>query len=112
MEATVDHFEVLLLQILLLSVPSQYLVTSLSTYESFRNMSRMVEHCMLWLQSLLRESSEPLSFIVCIPDWRDPPTEALMRLEASTFNRKQTVISAHEHQYRHGFQHVMQEYVQ
>ena len=35
------------------------------------------------LQSLLAESQEPLSFIVFIPDWRDPPTEALVRIESS-----------------------------
>ena len=35
------------------------------------------------VQSLLVESQEPLSFIVFIPDWRDPPTEALIRVESS-----------------------------
>ena len=35
------------------------------------------------VQSLLSESQEALSFIVFIPDWRDPPTEALIRVESS-----------------------------
>ena len=35
------------------------------------------------LQNLLAETEEPLSFTVFIPDWRDPPTEALLRLESS-----------------------------
>jgi phosphorylated CTD-interacting factor 1 len=34
-------------------------------------------------QNLLSESKEPLSFIVFIPEWRDPPIEALIRLESS-----------------------------
>ena len=42
-------------------------------------MAAMVDH----MESLLGETSEPLSFIVFIPDWRDPPTEALIRLESS-----------------------------
>ena len=42
-------------------------------------MEAMVDH----MESLLSETNEPLSFIVFIPDWRDPPTEALIRLESS-----------------------------
>lgn len=66
-------------------------------------MEAMVDH----FENLLQESQEPLSFIVFIPEWRDPPTEALIRLESSRFKRKQTVIPAFDHEYRHGFQHVM-----
>lgn len=65
-------------------------------------MEAMVDH----MESLLTESREPLSFIVFMPDWRDPPTEALMRLESSGFKRKQIAIPAFEHEYRHGFQHI------
>lgn len=64
-------------------------------------MEAMVDH----FESCLEESHEPLSFIVFIPEWRDPPTEALIRLESSRFKRKQMVIQAYSHQYRHGFQH-------
>ncbi|KAL3859388.1 hypothetical protein ACJMK2_009611 [Sinanodonta woodiana] len=65
-------------------------------------MEAMVDH----FENLLSESSEPLSFIVFIPDWRDPPTEALMRLETSRFKKKQVVLPPFEHEYRHGFQHI------
>ncbi|KAK3085841.1 hypothetical protein FSP39_009480 [Pinctada imbricata] len=65
-------------------------------------MESMVDH----FENLLMESQEPLSFIVFIPEWRDPPTEALIRLESSRFKRKQVVLSAYEHEYRNGFQHV------
>ncbi|CAH1779043.1 unnamed protein product [Owenia fusiformis] len=64
-------------------------------------METMCDH----FENLLAESQEPLSFIVFIPDWRDPPTEALIRLESSRFNKKQVVIKPYEHEYRHGFQH-------
>ncbi|XP_013402356.1 phosphorylated CTD-interacting factor 1-like [Lingula anatina] len=65
-------------------------------------MEAMVDH----FESLLAESSEPLSFIVFIPEWRDPPTEALVRLENSVFKRGQVTIPPFEHEYRHGFQHI------
>lgn len=65
-------------------------------------MEAMVDH----MESLLCETIEPLSFIVFIPDWRDPPTEALIRLENSKFKRKEFSLPALEHEYRHGFQHL------
>jgi phosphorylated CTD-interacting factor 1 len=65
-------------------------------------MAAMVDH----MESLLGETTEPLSFIVFIPDWRDPPTEALIKLESSSFKRKQFVCPPFEHEYRHGFQHL------
>lgn len=63
----------------------------------------MVNH----FEKLLSESSEPLSFIVFLPEWRDPAPSALLRLEASHYKRKQVVVPAFEHEYRHGFQHVI-----
>ncbi|KAI0233395.1 mRNA (2'-O-methyladenosine-N(6)-)-methyltransferase [Lamellibrachia satsuma] len=68
-------------------------------------MEAVVDH----FESLLRESTEPLSFIIFMPEWRDPPTEALIRLESSSFNRRQLVVPAYEHVYRHGFQHICPE---
>ncbi|XP_041375608.1 mRNA (2'-O-methyladenosine-N(6)-)-methyltransferase-like [Gigantopelta aegis] len=65
-------------------------------------MEAMVDH----FENLLAETRDPLSFIVFMPEWRDPPTEALMRLETSRFNRKQLIFPPFEHEYRHGFQHV------
>lgn len=65
-------------------------------------MDAMVDH----FESLLSESNDPLSFIVFIPDWKDPPVEALIRLETSRFKRKQLTVPALEHEYRVGFQHT------
>lgn len=57
-------------------------------------------------QKLLESSAEPLSFIVFIPEWREPPTPALTRMEQSRFKRHQLVLPAFEHEYRSGSQHI------
>jgi phosphorylated CTD-interacting factor 1 len=55
---------------------------------------------------LLSNSPEPLSFIVFVPEWRDPAPKVITKLESSKFKRKHLVIPAFEHEYRHGFQHI------
>uniref|UniRef100_H3BHH4 mRNA (2'-O-methyladenosine-N(6)-)-methyltransferase n=2 Tax=Latimeria chalumnae TaxID=7897 RepID=H3BHH4_LATCH len=65
-------------------------------------MDAMVSH----FEKLLGSSNEPLSFIVFIPEWRDPPTPALTRMEESKFKRHQLVVPAFEHEYRSGSQHI------
>ena len=62
-------------------------------------------------ERLLEESLEPLSFIVFLPEWRDPAPAALLKLEASRWKRRQIVVPALEHEYRHGFQHTIPKYV-
>lgn len=71
-------------------------------------MEAMVNH----MERVLSDSSEPLSFVVFIPDWRDPAPNALLKLEASHFKRKQVVVPGSEHEYRHGYQHLVPKYVQ
>ncbi|XP_065135547.1 mRNA (2'-O-methyladenosine-N(6)-)-methyltransferase isoform X1 [Paramisgurnus dabryanus] len=65
-------------------------------------MDAMVKH----FEDLLERSSEPLSFIVFVPEWRNPPTPALTRMEASRFRRHQMTAPAFEHEYRSGSQHI------
>ncbi|XP_033009815.1 mRNA (2'-O-methyladenosine-N(6)-)-methyltransferase [Lacerta agilis] len=65
-------------------------------------MDAMVSH----FEKLLEASNEPLSFIVFIPEWRDPPTPALTRMEQSRFKRHQLILPAFDHEYRSGSQHV------
>ncbi|XP_068212202.1 mRNA (2'-O-methyladenosine-N(6)-)-methyltransferase isoform X1 [Palaemon carinicauda] len=67
----------------------------------------LMEATIRHFEKLLSESHEPLSFIVFVPEWREPAPSALLHLEASRFNRKQIVLLPFEHEYRHGFQHVM-----
>ncbi|XP_057702744.1 mRNA (2'-O-methyladenosine-N(6)-)-methyltransferase [Corythoichthys intestinalis] len=65
-------------------------------------MDAMVTH----FEDLLEQSSEPLSFVVFVPEWRDPVTPALARMEASRFLRHQMSVPAYEHEYRSGSQHI------
>ncbi|KAK0131032.1 Phosphorylated CTD-interacting factor 1 [Merluccius polli] len=65
-------------------------------------MDAMVTH----FEDLLNSSTEPLSFIIFVPEWRDPVTPALVRMEGSPFLRHQLSISAYEHEYRSGSQHI------
>jgi len=66
-------------------------------------MDAVVTH----FERLLEDSMEPLSFMVFLPEWRDPAPPALLKLEASRWKRRQVVVPALEHDYRHGFQHVL-----
>ncbi|XP_044750647.1 mRNA (2'-O-methyladenosine-N(6)-)-methyltransferase [Coccinella septempunctata] len=59
------------------------------------------------MEHLLSESPEPLSFIVLMPDYRDPTPSALVRIENSQFKRKQVTVPAYEHEFRHGLQHIL-----
>jgi phosphorylated CTD-interacting factor 1 len=67
----------------------------------------MLDATIAHLERLLSDSLEPLSFIVFLPEWREPAPQALLKLEASRWKRRQTVVPALEHEYRHGFQHVI-----
>ncbi|XP_045470759.1 mRNA (2'-O-methyladenosine-N(6)-)-methyltransferase [Harmonia axyridis] len=66
-------------------------------------LDAMVTH----MERLLSESSEPLSFIVLMPDYRDPTPSALVRIENCQFKKKQVTIPAYEHEFRHGLQHIL-----
>ncbi|XP_072936887.1 mRNA (2'-O-methyladenosine-N(6)-)-methyltransferase [Epargyreus clarus] len=67
----------------------------------------LLEAALRHMERLLQDSAEPLSFVVVLPEWPDRQTHALHKLQASHFKRKQVVIPACEHEYRHGFQHVL-----
>jgi len=67
----------------------------------------LMEMMVIHMERLLSDSPEALSFIVLLPDWRDPAPNALLKLEASQFKRKQVVVPAFEHEYRHGYQHIV-----
>ncbi|XP_014672513.1 PREDICTED: phosphorylated CTD-interacting factor 1-like [Priapulus caudatus] len=62
----------------------------------------MIDH----FERLLTLSQEPLSFIIFMPEWRDPPIAGVLRLEGSRWKRKQVSIPPFDHEYRHGFQHI------
>lgn len=67
----------------------------------------LMEASVSHMERMLSESPEPLSFIVLMPDYREPTPSALVQLESSQFKRRQVTIPAFEHEFRHGFQHVL-----
>lgn len=67
----------------------------------------LMEASVTHIEYLLGDSAEPLSFIILLPDYREPTPAALERLESSRFKRRQVTVPAYEHEFRHGFQHVL-----
>jgi len=65
-------------------------------------MSAMADHMI----ELLTDTDEPLMFIIFIPDWRDPVTPALIKLEDSLYCRHSRLIEKGKHQYITGRQHI------
>lgn len=71
----------------------------------------LLEATVRHIERLLADSAEPLSFIIFLPEWKEQPPKALLKLEGSHFKRKQVVVPALEHEYRHGYQHIMTKYI-
>lgn len=70
--------------------------------------TELIDAALNHIDRLLSESSEPLSFIVLLADGE---TEFVKKLDSSLFKRRQVVIPAFEHYYRHGFQFNIPKYV-
>jgi phosphorylated CTD-interacting factor 1 len=68
-------------------------------------MDQMARHLMVVLES----SDRPLSFVVFVPDWRQPLLEAQRIMEASRFLRDQLVLKGRQHWYVVGHQHQADE---
>lgn len=58
------------------------------------------------MERLLNNSSDPLSFIVFLPDWKDPVSQAVTVIESSRFKRESFTLQAFQHDLKNGFQHV------
>lgn len=67
----------------------------------------LMESSFSHFEKLLSNSQEPLSFIIFMPEWRDPMPPTLSKVDSSRFKRKQILIPAFDHEYRHGFQHIV-----
>ncbi|XP_034480433.1 mRNA (2'-O-methyladenosine-N(6)-)-methyltransferase [Drosophila innubila] len=63
----------------------------------------LIEACLLHVDKLLTDSMEPLSFIVFLPEWK-----SIAKLEESMYKRRSMVVLGMAHEYRHGYQHMMQ----
>jgi len=68
----------------------------------------LIEAALNHIDRLLSESSEPLSFIIFLADGE---TTFVQKLDSSQFKRRQVVIPAYEHYYRHGFQYSVPKYI-
>jgi phosphorylated CTD-interacting factor 1 len=64
-------------------------------------MHKMAQH----LEEILGDSEEPLSFIVFVPDWRDPVSPGLEVMETSPYLRAEFVLKGKSYTYVVGHQH-------
>eukprot|EP00026_Physarum_polycephalum_P005560 Phypoly_transcript_05595.p1 GENE.Phypoly_transcript_05595~~Phypoly_transcript_05595.p1 ORF type:complete len:531 (+),score=82.60 Phypoly_transcript_05595:167-1594(+) len=65
-------------------------------------MEQMVTH----IEELLGTSSQPLSFVIFIPEWLDPPMSALVRMrDTGVYTSAHFVVEQHDHKYVNGGQH-------
>uniref|UniRef100_A0A182N2S6 WW domain-containing protein n=1 Tax=Anopheles dirus TaxID=7168 RepID=A0A182N2S6_9DIPT len=67
----------------------------------------LIDASLQHIDRLLTDSVEPLSFIVFLQEWKDPALKCLSKIEDSSYKRKQVVVMAMEHEYRHGLQHCI-----
>uniref|UniRef100_U5EVH2 Putative pdx1 c-terminal inhibiting factor 1 n=1 Tax=Corethrella appendiculata TaxID=1370023 RepID=U5EVH2_9DIPT len=67
----------------------------------------LIDATLQHIDRLLTDSPEPLSFILFLPEWKEPVIQCLSKIEDSHFKRKQVVVMAMEHEYRHGYQHIL-----
>uniref|UniRef100_A0A182IIZ6 Uncharacterized protein n=1 Tax=Anopheles atroparvus TaxID=41427 RepID=A0A182IIZ6_ANOAO len=67
----------------------------------------LIDASLQHIDRLLTDSTEPLSFIVFLQEWKDPPLKCLSKIEDSPYKRKQVVVMGMEHEYRHGLQHCI-----
>lgn len=68
----------------------------------------LIDAALNHIDQLLSESSEPLSFVVLLADGE---ATFAKKLDSNRFKRRQVVIPAYEHYYRHGFQFNVSKYV-
>lgn len=61
------------------------------------------------LDYLLNSTDRPLSFVVCVPDWVDPPLEASLCLARSPYKRRDFTAGGHDYVYITGLQHNAQD---
>jgi len=65
-------------------------------------MLTMADHMI----SLLEDSQDPLMFVIFIPDWREPMTPAITRLENTIYCTHNILLASRSHQYITGNQHL------
>lgn len=66
----------------------------------------VIERMSVHIENLLKSSLRPLSFVVFIPEWLDPPTTGLLNMEKSKYLRKTFNVEKNKHRYICGSQYV------
>ena len=66
----------------------------------------VIERMSIRIESLLNKSIKPLSFVIFIPEWIDPPTPGLVNMEKSKFLRNTFNVEKNKHRYICGSQYV------
>ncbi|XP_050438194.1 mRNA (2'-O-methyladenosine-N(6)-)-methyltransferase [Adelges cooleyi] len=66
--------------------------------------NELIEAALDHVERLLSESNEPLSFVVMLSE---SESTFIKKLDSSSFKRREVVIPAYEHYYRHGFQYAI-----
>lgn len=69
--------------------------------------NELIDATLNHMDRMLSESTEPLSFIVFLADGE---TAFVDKLKTSQYKRREVVIPAYEHYYRHGFQYNIAKY--
>lgn len=70
--------------------------------------NELIEAALDHVERLLSESNEPLSFVVMLSE---SESTFIKKLDSSSFKRREVVIPAYEHYYRHGFQYAIPRYM-
>ena len=68
----------------------------------------VIERMAIRIDKLLEKTDLPLSFIVFIPEWLDPPTPGLVRMNNSIFKTRDFIVPGQKHKYVAGTQFLEQ----
>ncbi|XP_055383752.1 mRNA (2'-O-methyladenosine-N(6)-)-methyltransferase isoform X2 [Condylostylus longicornis] len=62
----------------------------------------LIDAALMHIDSLLKDTIEPLSFIVFLPEWK-----CVAKLDDNIYRRRSVIILGMAHEYRHGYQHII-----
>lgn len=66
-------------------------------------MDATIDH----IERCLHSSQDPLSFIIFLPDWKNPIPKAVNRIDSSRFKRKHISLEPFEHEFKIAYQHIL-----
>lgn len=66
-------------------------------------MDATIEH----IERCLHNTQDPLSFIIFLPDWKNPIPKAVNRIDSSRFKRKHISLEPLEHEFKLAYLHML-----